>query len=346
MNDILEKLIEYNKAYREGNPIVPDSVYDELLEKLPIEHPYRNSVEEEPLYKNRIKHSVPMLSMQKCKTDKELNFWFAKVIESARKIGISASDILIRTNAKLDGIACVKFEKNNGYAFATRGDGIHGNDITTIMNKGVVVKEPDVNNKRVLGELVVDLKYFNQNLKGSSIDGKFSNARNFVSGAAMADTLNSKTREAFDNDAIVFQSYATLPTFLSSISSTMEEIRDYEKAIWKNANYLIDGVIIDVANEEIREAMGCTESYPNYSMALKPKDKKYISKVIDIVWQTGRTGKVCPVVIMDPINIDGAMVGRASGHNAKMIVDMGIEIGKEIEVVRSGSVIPYIVGVL
>jgi len=92
--------------------------------------------------------------------------------------------------------------------------------------------------------------------------------------------------------------------------------------------------------------MGCTEHHPNYSIALKPKDKKYISKVIDIKWQTGRTGKVCPVVIMDPIEIDGAIVSRASGHNAKMVIDTGIEVGKDIEVVRSGSVIPYIVSVI
>jgi len=332
--DIADQLKEWNKAYRSGNPIVPDPVYDALLDQLPENHPYRHKIEPEELYKGRIKHLKPMLSMQKAKTEKEISKWIDKIYLNSE--GIDHKNILIKCSAKLDGIA----GKCEGLILSTRGDGIYGNDVSNAFEKGLVFNnEKDLIYQ--LGEFVVNLDYFNQNLCND-----FSTPRNFVSGAIMSDTVNSITNKAFQDKAIAFQAYSCLPNKIISINTLIENFRDTESFISNSVNYDIDGVIFEVVNKEIREKMGETDHHPNYAIALKPQDKTYQSIIIDIKWQTGRTGKVTPVIIIEPVIIDGVEVRRASGHNAKMILTMGIEIGMTVELIRSGSVIPYIVKVI
>ena len=97
MEKIISQLEIYNKAYRDGKPIVPDSVYDALLDELPENHPYRNTVEPEILYKGRIKHEKPMLSMQKAKTEEEMSKWIDNIIKTTR---ILPKFISIRCSAK------------------------------------------------------------------------------------------------------------------------------------------------------------------------------------------------------------------------------------------------------
>jgi len=319
-----------------GTPIMSDSEYDKLLEKLDDNDSYKQTVEPEPLHKNRIKHSKPMLSMQKAKTDEEINKWLDEVNSAARSVGIMPSKVIIRINAKLDGIACVY---ENG-TFSTRGNGLEGNDISDIVEKGVVCCS-NPNSDRVLGELVVDLPYFN-----CYLSDEFSNARNFVSGAVMADTLNSTTKKAFKEKAVVFQSYDMLNSYSFNLLTILDSFREAEALLWEHTPYLIDGVILMVMNPEIQNEMGCTSHHPNYAIALKPKDQVYTTKIKRIEWNTGRSGKVTPTAILEEVDIDGVKVNRATAHNAKNVIDMGLKEGVEVEIIRSGSVIPYIVGVV
>ena len=332
---LLAQLDIYNGAYRRGKPLTSDKEYDQLVDLLKENdwYPYENSVEPEPLYKGHVKHSKPMLSMQKAKTDEEIFSWLDKVKLSAKEIGIDT--VWICMNAKLDGIACVK----EGDIFATRGNGIEGNNVSNIIEKGIV--EKTCQSDRVLGELVVKKDYFDMHLSS-----EFSNARNFVSGAIMADTLNDSTRKAFKEGAVVFQSYSTLDCFTSTIESIKEDFRRYEEAIWKSENYLIDGVILSVVDKELQEYMGETSHHPLWAIALKPQDKKYTSTVTKVEWNTCRTGRVVPTIIVKPIDIDGVTVSRCTGHNAKYIKDEGIEAGVTTGIIRSGSVIPYCLGVI
>lgn len=334
--DIVDKLKEWNEAYRSGNPLVPDVVYDALLEELPEDHPYRNQVEPEALYKNRIKHSKPMLSMQKAKTEEEISKWIDKITESSLlNTNILPEYIYIRCSAKLDGIA----GKLEGLTLTTRGDGIYGNDVSNAFNKGIKFNT-NVDLLYQLGEFVVKLDYFDNNLPS------FSHPRNFVSGAIMSDTVNSITNKVFKDKAIVFQSYSELPSKTIPLLALLDNFREAEEFISNSVNYKIDGVIFEVVNEDVKEKMGETDHHPNWAIALKPKDKTYQSKVIAIKWNTGRTGKVTPTIFIEPINIDGVIVRRATGHNAKIIVEMGVKVGVTVELIRSGSVIPYIIKVI
>lgn len=336
MINLLDRLKQANKAYREGNPIISDAEYDALLEKLPKDHEYRNEIEKEELYKGRIKHNKPMLSMQKAKTNKDMIKWIEQVKKASYNLFLNKREVFVKCTAKLDGIAG-KYEQGK---LITRGDGQYGNDVTNSFDKGLEVLIPDIE-KTNLGEFVVKLDYFKENLSDL-----FSHPRNFVSGAIMSDTVNSITNKAFESDSIVFQSYDLLPKVLTNIIRLPETFRETESFISNSVNYKIDGVIFEVIDKEIKEYMGETEHHPNWAIALKPKDKTYESIVLDVRWQTGRTGKVTPVVIMKEVEIDGVMVNRATAHNAKNVVDIGLYIGAKIELIRSGSVIPYIIGVI
>lgn len=341
---IVIQLEEWNKNYRKGEPSVPDSIYDYELSKLPKDHPYRNTVEPEVLYKGRIKHSKPMLSMQKAKTREDIEKWINTILNKTK---ILPKFITIRCSAKLDGIAG-KYEE---FKFTTRGDGVYGNDVTNSIDKGVIFNNKIMKDticsqimnsfNPILGEFVVKLDYFKENL---SI--KFSHPRNFVSGAIISDTVSSITNKAFIDSAIVFQAYSDLPHNGCSLDSLLDRFREFEKEISESVNYAIDGVIFEVVNPIVKSNLGETDSYPNWAIALKPKDKIYTSIIIDILWQTGRSGKVTPVVIIEPTMIDGVEVRRATAHNAKMVETMGLKIGAKIELIRSGSVIPYIVKVV
>lgn len=334
-SSIVMQLKELNKAYREGKPIVPDSVYDALRDKLPENHPYRHKIEPEKLYKGRIKHKEPMLSMQKARTDNDMQKWVNKILDAST----IKDNLKIRCTAKLDGIA----GKLKDGKLITRGDGIYGNDVTNCIKKGIVFRDDLYSGG--LGEFVIDLDYFNERILNVT---DFSNARNFTSGAIMAEieNLNPYTSKAFEDKAIAFQFYRDLPRIDSNILTLLDNFRETESIIRDSVNYLIDGVIFEVLDENLKKSLGCTNDYPNWAIALKPKDKIYISVVNEISWATGRTGKVTPTVLIEPIDIDGVKVSRASGHNARMLMDLGIEVGKTVEIIRSGSVIPYIVGVV
>ena len=344
MEDIVRRLEEWNKAYRSGNPLVPDLVYDSLLEELPENHYYRTKIEPEIIYKNRIKHSKPMLSMQKAKTEKEISKWIDSILKVINQIGIPSKNIMIRCTAKLDGIA----GKYKEFKLITRGDGLYGNDVTNALDKGIfcigainTTSTEIITQNQVLGEFVVKLDYFNENLSH-----KFSHPRNFVSGAIMSDTVNSLTDKAFQEKAVIFQAYIDLPNKVIPILDLLNNFREAESFISNSVNYKIDGVIFEVVNEELKAYLGETDHHPNWAIALKPKDKTYTSEVISIEWNPGRTGKITPIIIMEPVTIDGVIVRRATGHNAKIIIEMGIKPGVTIELIRSGSVIPYIVKVI
>ena len=338
--EIVKQLTEWNKAYREGKPIVPDKVYDALLEQLPEDHSYRNKVEPEKIHKGRIKHTKPMLSMQKAKTEDEMYKWYERVLCAVYDLGLDANKIRFRASAKLDGIAG-KYEMAK---LVTRGDGIYGNDVTDSILKGLELSFKNQAVKLsapILGEFVVKLDYFEKYLSK-----EFSHPRNFVSGSIMSDTPTTLSEKAFQDKAIIFQAYFDLPSVSYSILNLLEDFREIEKDISDSVNYKIDGVIFEITNQQVKDYMGETEHHPNWAIALKPKDKTYTSTIVGIKWQTGRTGKVTPVIMIEPTIIDGVEVSRASGHNAKRVLNMGLDIGKKVELIRSGIVIPYIIGVI
>ena len=91
------------------------------------------------------------------------------------------------------------------------------------------------------------------------------------------------------------------------------------------------------------EKLGYTSHHPRGAFARKVKQEGVVTELIDVVWQVGKSGNVSPVAILDPIDIDGARVARATLHNIGIIEDLGLEIGCMVEVIRAGEIIPQVV---
>ena len=329
---IVEKLSEYNKAYRDGNPIVSDKEYDELLDKLPEEHWYRNKVEPEEEIGETFKHPIPMLSTQKAKTDEEVLKWINKIENCADQymMTVDASKVDIRVTAKLDGMAARFYETGE---LVTRGNGVKGNIVTSAFSKGVINTTDSYGD----GELVMEKAFFDEHIKPT---GDFAHPRNVVVGIVMSDTVNPKIQKALDHNVVHFAHYDRI----YSVTTTLEEFKNKYRAIESNVRnntpYPIDGVVIEVLNGPIKELMGSNDHHHNWMIALKPKDEEAVAKINYINWQTGRTGKVTPVLNVEATELDGSIVRRVTAHNAKTVIDNKLCTGTKIGIIRSGGVIP------
>jgi len=334
--EIRQSIIDANEKYRNGTSFMSDYDYDKLVELAKERECYPfEGVEPEELYKGHIKHLNPLLSTQKAKTNEDMNKWFGKVLDSARKVGLKSLDVEIKATEKLDGIASVFYNSH----LVTRGNGIEGNDITDKIKSGLVMPKCYYQARDltipVLGELVVDLEYFNEYLSD-----EFSNARNFVSGLIMSDTISSSGKVALEKKQVYMKAYNELPCSITSLLYSRTNLRDIEKEVSSFGTSLIDGVVFEVVNPEIKEEMGRNDHHNHWQIALKPSDTAYTTTIKDIEWNCGRTGKCTPVLIVETVDIDGVNVSRCTGHNAKMVVEHDLKPGVKIEIIRSGSVIP------
>lgn len=328
MNDIIKKLEEANKKYREGNPIMSDSHYDKLVNELPENHPYRNKIEEEDFLENTFKHPIKMLSTQKAKTNEEVLKWVEKVKRIAREHGINPSHVDIRTTAKLDGMAAKLYKTGE---LVTRGNGDKGNIVTSAFSKGVV----NLFNTTGIGEIVMEKDYFESRLKGT-----FAHPRNVVVGIVMGDEVHEDARIALWKKAVQFVTYDRIYAVECDLETFSDKYREIENEVRENTAYPIDGVVIEVVNGNIKESMGKTDHHNNWQIALKPQDEEAITKLNYITWQTGRTGKVTPVGNVEATELDGSIVRRVTFHNARNVIDKRLSVGAEISIIRSGGVIP------
>ncbi len=332
-SQIVERLEELNNKYRSGNPELNDSEYDSLLKMLPDDHCYKQKIEEEKLGKDLFTHKVKMLSTQKAKTNEEVMKWINKVYKSCYESKIDTREIYIRVTAKLDGMAAKLYDDG---ALVTRGNGIKGNVVTSAFEKGVV----NVRNSKGVGELVIEKDYFDKFLSNSVVDNGFSHPRNAVVGVVMCDEVNENIKCALEDRAIHFATYNDIHNITCHITEFTENYRSIEEEVRNNTPYPIDGVVIEVIHEELKEFMGSTEHHYNWMIALKPKDEVFSTRVEKIIWQTGRTGKVTPVLKVEPTEIDGAIISNVTGHNYSVIIDNEIGTGSIIAISRSGGVIP------
>ena len=127
----------------------------------------------------------------------------------------------------------------------------------------------------------------------------------------------------------------------------MKWLRDFEHfstvidSDWRE--YPHDGKVARLDNVRIFDMMGYTAHHPKGAFALKEKQQGVITKLLDVIWQTGKSGIVSPVAILEPVIIGEATISRATLHNISYIRELGLEIGCQVEVIRSGEIIPRIV---
>ncbi len=351
---IVAKLEEANDKYRQGNPIMSDYDYDQLLETLleyDPENEYFNKVGIEVLDDSRkVKLPIPMFSMNKIKTMEEISDW-------CRLKGISKNEEVIIT-PKFDGLSlCVDETKDTA---TTRGDGFIGqnsNEHYKLINNKL---NKNTNFSITYGEAIMSKKTFLD-----KYSKEFANPRNLVAGM-----LNSKTLHDIleDIDYIkyggIIDGLSTKKELIDELNSNQEikvsyhisKISDLSESLlielfkeW-SIDYEIDGLIIEINSLKLQEELGreTSTSNPCFSRAFKHISfvENKITTVTGITWNISKQGLLKPVLQVEPINLDGVTVSNVTGNNAKFVKDNGLGIGSKIRVIRSGMVIPKIVEVL
>ena len=347
-DDLVNLIQKLNYSYYiEGKSLVSDELYDyvkEVLRKIDSKHPILDDVGVSKVYKTKLPYY--MGSMDKIKTDeKTLNNWLKKYNGE----GYVLSD-------KLDGISALYvIDEDNKRKLYTRGDGNTGKDISYLINfiKGLNTLDTPL---AIRGELIISKSKFNK----IKVEGKVMNVRNIVSGI-----INSKKPNLDVAKFIEFISYEVIvPTNFNSKQQFkyLEDNKfknayyEYKKKIdvkvlseflesrRENSKYDVDGIIVTDNNVHKRN----TDGNPKYSFAFKNilTLNKAEVMVLKVEWNITKDKYIQPVVTFDGVEIDGVIVKRATGKNAKFIKDNNIGPGSKIVVVRRGDVIPHIEEVL
>ena len=335
ISEMVTRLTELNRQYRAGSPTISDAEYDLLVEDLRLadpQNPYLLQVEpEEVNEKASVRHPTPMLSTQKAYTHKEVQDWINRIEVAAVKLGIS--NVVFRVTPKLDGLA----GRDDGEIFATRGNGRKGSDITFAFERGIV---PVGGRGLGVGEIVVAQSYFEE-----QCTEHFEHPRNMAVGIISADVVSEFAKPALAAGAVRFVPYTTLDAWEGSgfeLISNIEQVRAY---LVNSVDYALDGLVAEVTNDEIKSELGATNHHNRWQIALKEQGDTAKTTIVEIVWQTGRTGNITPVLIVKPTRLSGATISRVTAHHAGMVRGRGLGPGAEIEIVRSGEVIPKLIAV-
>jgi len=303
--DYLDKA---SKAYYEGKPFLTDEEFDRLAE----------AQDYEPVGYNpdgKVQHQFPLYSLQKVFVgEDEAPKYSSKVIETS----------------KLDGAAiAVQYKEGKLYKVITRGDGKEGVNVTDKFIYNTIVP------------------YFIENKESIQITGEIvapkeiPNARNYAAGA-----LNLKDTQEFLSRDLTFISYNVQPTLSNSYVEDMETLKTLgfnciTEGDW--GEFPEDGRVFRVDSNQEFDSLGFTSHHPRGAYALKTRDQGEETTLLDVVWQTGKSGKVTPVAILEPVTIDDAVISRATLNNMAYIEGLNLEIGCRVEVIRSGKIIPMIV---
>lgn len=372
MKELVELLNDY--AYRYyvlDEPIVADIEYDRLyneLESLEKSSGVRlnNSptlrVGGEPLKAfKQVKHKGRLFSLDKCQTKEELQAWFTKLANANSTLPLCSLEY------KFDGLTInLTYDKGELVKAATRGNGEVGEDVTeqvktiksvplTIDYKGLI---------EVQGEGIMRLSALEKYNKTAVTPLK--NARNGVAGAIRnLDPKETAKRNLevvcynvnyiedidFKNgsDMIEFLEKNRFKTsefyFLSNDESEILDKLDDIETLRSKLDFLIDGAVIKINSADIREEMGYTEKFPRWAMAFKFPAEEVTTTVKDVIWQVSRTGKLNPLAIVEPVDIAGVTVSRATLSNYSEILRKDIKINSRVFIRRSNDVIPEILGV-
>lgn len=332
----LVQLIEYhNQRYWElGEPEISDDDYDRLMVEL------RNRDPNHPLLHwvgtqrtasagGKVKLAKPMLSLDKAYSLEEVVEWAQKYIRS--------KDELLLAQPKYDGISA----NFDGTILATRGDGEIGEDISDKLPL-IELEAPNYTgqlNRPARGEIVIRKDDF-ANLyshiykKGG---GVYKNSRNAVAGIMGLKDISDMIRQ-HAKLTLADYSLVSFKIKFSELSGRFAEIIETVEAL----PYPTDGVVFKLADTAYSESLGATSHHPRGQIAFKFSGIRRKTKLLAVEWSFGKNA-LTPVAELEPVEIGGVTIKRATLHNAQNIIDMDIQIHDEVTVERAGDVIPYIV---
>lgn len=384
--ELEQKVAEYNRLLHEyghayyvlDQPTVPDHVYDKMLhELLAIEQEYPDLIyPDSPTQRvggeilkgfNKVEHRYPMLSLGNAFSEADLKSFDERVRQS---IGDNFSYVC---ELKIDGLA-ISLMYDNGLFVrgATRGNGSVGEDITenlkTVHSIPLRLKEPVT--IEVRGECYMPKKSFTNLNKVRAEQGEelFANPRNAAAGSLRQ--LDPKIAAKRNLSTFIYAiggsgedyglaSHSDALDYLDQLGfttnherkkcQTIEEVFAYIQE-WTekrpNLIYEIDGIVVKVDRYDQQQELGNTVKAPRWSIAYKFPAEEVMTKVLDIDLTVGRTGVVTPTAILEPVQVAGTTVQRATLHNENIIREKDIRIGDAVIIRKAGDIIPEVKQVL
>jgi len=334
---LVEFLILANLLYRGGAPLVTDDLYDfvfltELQKRNPT-HPFLQEVESEPLRgRKTVKLPVRMFSTEKAYDFASIQRWANRIEKSATDNGVIFDALIFKGTPKLDGFAAY----DDGKRLYTRGDGRRGTDITRVFDRGLRVAN---GGRRGLGagEIVVSRSYFEKNLADY-----FDNSRNFQASLIKEKELEEPAAKAIEAGGALFYPFVLLPNWQGNWSELRREFDTVIDSLWSEIDYDIDGIVLEIVDSKIKDVMGATRHHHRWQIAFKKNTETARVKVLQVVPQTSRSGRVNPVAEIEPTRLSGALIKRVSVHHYNMVRKKGVGPGALIQLSRSGEVIPKI----
>ena len=371
MRELVDVLNKYAyEYYVMDNPTVSDKQYDELYDELReleastgevlFDSPTRR-VGGEPISAfKKHEHIERLYSLDKATSTEELQAFFQRIIKA---IGYFPE---FTVEYKFDGLTvCLTYNEGKFVRATTRGNGAVGEDVTAqvLTIKSYPMKIAYTGVCEVKGEAVMRLSVLEKYNKTAAEPLK--NARNAVAGAIRnldpKETERRKPEILFydvnyiDDDSI--RSQLSGIDFLKNNSfkvfdflrvckdeqSVFAAIDEIEKGR-KTLDVLTDGVVIKVNDFAVRDILGATEKFPRWAIAYKFEPEETTTILRDVVWQVGRTGKLTPLAVLDPVELCGVTVRRATLNNFCDVARKGVKINSRVLIHRSNEAIPEILG--
>lgn len=380
ITNLREEIEYHNKLYYDDNEnIISDYDYDlKMNELISLEKEFPEFlISTSPSLKvggkitkdfKTFKHNTPMLSLSNTYSNSDLDD-FDKRIKKLLK----TDDIEYVCELKYDGVALsILYEKNKLKRAITRGDGKYGDDISnnalTIKTLPIKLNSEKTLDIEVRGEAFIsksNFKFLNKE-KEKNNEQLFSNPRNTASGSLKLQDSSEVAKRKIncfiyslnsEIDGINTQedglNYIKKIGF--NVPKTYEKCRNIDEVKlyikkWEEKRNLLDvetdGIVIKINNLEYQEILGNTSKSPRWAIAYKYKAESKITRVKEILFQVGRTGAVTPVAILEPVQIGGSIVKRASLHNHNEIKRLDVRINDYVNIEKGGEIIPKITSVL
>lgn len=372
MRELVDTLNKYAYEYYVlDNPSVPDREYDKLYDELQIlegetgvreqDSPTRRVGGEPVSAFKKHEHIYRLYSLDKCVTEDELSAFDERV----RKV---VPDPTYTVEYKFDGLTmCLTYENGLFVRATTRGNGIVGEDVTaqalTIKSFPLKIDRKDV--MEIQGEAIIRLSVLEK--YNAAADEPLKNARNAAAGAIR--NLDPKVTEkrrpeiifynvnyaengGFDSQLEIFDflkrngfktfDFLRVCKNLDEVKAAIDEIEVGRRSI----DVLTDGAVVKLNSVKEREILGYTDKFPRWAAAYKFEAEEAETTVKSVRWQVGRTGKLTPLGIVEPVELAGATVRKATLNNYGDIQKKRVKIGGRVLIRRSNEVIPEILGAL
>jgi DNA ligase (NAD+) len=319
-----------------------------------------------------VRHKRAMLSLANAVGLEELEAWYKRVTDA-----LGSKQVPLVCEPKIDGLGvALVYEDGVLVRGATRGDGVHGEEVTSNLRtlRSVPLrlndhtKRPVPSSLEVRGEVYLALDAFKRLNKDREKhdEAPFANPRNAAAGTIrqldpgivakrplsiwcymLSRKEGGKKIDSHSEELEAIKAWGLPVNPETRPVKTLDEVREYVVGLERRREklgYEVDGVVVKVDSLAAQDGLGATAKHPRWAIAYKFTARGATTQLREIVDQVGRTGKLTPVAVLEPVKVGGVTVGRATLHNYEEVARKDVRVGDEVVVQRAGDVIPEVVG--